>query len=284
MTSPFLDYGTSPKDLWVAIMRFVKLLFVIMLIVLLDGFNRQFSFDAIFDQLPGKLYDFTVKYKEPLVTWFKTTPLGVVPGDIVIPFEKKQGEIHIIESGYFDLKDIPLMEAYLEEQLPALVSGNRSFLGYQTAYEVYFVLVLFVPPGILIALTWNLRRLRRRWAVHKGRSLRMIDDIPIFGNISKKRMISTFKAYFGIAVILIISIMPSISLLSHQQLLRMPIKGCLHVEPLGMPTVLQINEVLLVPGSNTLQSIESLELVIIFGIAVYILTLLLKHKPVIQSV
>jgi hypothetical protein len=280
MTTPFLDINNSPKDFWTAIVRILKLLFIIMSIVLIDGFNREFSLGDSFSKLPGALYDFSVKYKEPLTTWFRATPQGEGAKDVVIPFEKKQADIHQITPGYFELKDVPLLGAYLEERLPVLVSGRRRFLGYETAYEIYFMLILFVPMGLLVTLAWNLKRLRQRWTAFEGGSLRLIDDLPIFYNLNRSRFIVTIKAYFAAIVLLIMSLVPSISMVTQQQMTRMAIKGELHVEPLGLPNLQDENLLYLVQSSHTLTWINLLEFILSIWITVYILRLLLRRKPV----
>jgi hypothetical protein len=283
MTPPFLDINNSPKDLWIAIVRILKLLFIIMAIVLIDGFNREFSLNDSFSKLTGALYDFSVKYKEPLTTWFRATPQGEGTKDVVIPFEKKQADIHKITPGYFELQNLPLLEAYLKERLPVLVSGHRRFLGYETAYEIYFMLILFVPIGLLAALAWNLKRLWYKWAVSEGGSLRLIDDLPIFYNLKRSRFTASLKAYFAVIVLLIMSLIPSISLVTQQQMTRMAIKGELHIEPLGLPNLLDENLLFIVQSSHTLTWIIFLEFFLSTWIAVYILRLLLRRKPVTQS-
>jgi len=282
MTTPFLDIKNSPKDLWTAIVRILKLLFIIMSIVLIDGFNREFSLGDSFSKLPGALYDFSVKYKEPLTTWFRATPQGEGVKDVVIPFEKRQADIHEITPGYFELKDVPLLEAYLKERLPVLVSGHRRFLGYETAYEIYFMLILFVPMGLLVALAWNLKRLRHRWTVSDGVSLRLIEDLPIFYNLNRSRLVGTIKAYFAVIVLLLMSLIPSISMVTQQQMTRMAIKGELHVEPLGLPNLQDENLLYLVQSSNTIIWINLLEFILSIWIAIYILRLLLRKKPVVR--
>lgn len=46
--------------------RTIKLLMLLLGLALIDGFNRYYQASSYYQQLPIAIYDFTVKYQQPL--------------------------------------------------------------------------------------------------------------------------------------------------------------------------------------------------------------------------
>ena len=278
MSTPLLGAGLTPEELWGRAIRAAKLLLLIAVIVLLDGFNRHSSLIDSFRQLPAVLYDFSVKYQEPLVRWYRTTPQGAHSERVDIPFEKIYGKEHPLSSGYFNLKDVPLLDAYLDEQLPALGFRSRSFFGYETTFPIYSLLVLFAPTWLLLVIGWNLARLRRRWLADAPPSSRLLEALPVIRASGRGRLIGTLKAALVAAVLLLGAILPPLALLGQQHMLRPAIKGVLHVQPLELPAVQDSFVLLVVRLTDFLAWSHVLLSLFDIGIAVFILSILLRKK------
>jgi hypothetical protein len=278
MTFDLLKNEERPRELWVEITRTTRLLWLIAALVLLDGFNRHFNVADSYSQLPGALYDFTVKYKEPLATWYRASARGAGTKDVVIRFEKKYGERHHLTAGYFDLAEVPLLEAYLEDRLPTLSSGNRRFLGYEMAFPIYAILVSVVPTVLLIGLVWNLSRLRRIWVASAPASARLVDDLPYFGSGRGRRAIGTVTAVAAVAVLLVGTMLPSVSLVAQQVINQPAIKGELFVEPIGLPSAQDAYTFLLVRMTDTFAWNQMFLYLLDMMISVFVLTTLLRRK------
>jgi hypothetical protein len=257
--------------------RTTHLLVLILAIVLLDGFNRFSVLVHCYGQLQVALYDFTLKYKEPLASWYRATAQGASARDVVVRFEKKYGQSHNLTSGYFDLADVPLLEAYLEDRIPVLAPANRRFLGFETTFPIYCVLVLLVPPGLLVALAWNLARLRRIWLAEAPASSRLLDDLPILRAANKTKSAGALKAAIAVTVLVLVTVVPSLSLIAQQLIIHPAIKGELHVEPLGLPTVQDARVLLIVQQSDIAWAFMFILLVSI-AISGFALSQLLRRK------
>src|SRR5882724_10177738 len=66
----------------------------------------------------------SVREREPLVEWYRKSAQAANTNDVIIRFERKNGGERST-AGYFDLKDVPLLKAYLEDRVPAIVSSNQ---------------------------------------------------------------------------------------------------------------------------------------------------------------
>ncbi len=196
MAPEFLG-SEEPKDIWVRATRAVKLLLLITALVLLDTFNRSDSIDASYDQLPSALYDFTAKYKEPLVKW---APGATTQDVVIIPFEKTYYKKEL-SPGYYDLTDVPLLEAYLRDRIPAIAPTNRRFFGYEMALRNYAVVAIYFPTVLLFYLVWNLVRLKRIWLLRTPVSPRFVNDLPFFRSSKKIRAVGILKALIGTAML-----------------------------------------------------------------------------------
>lgn len=139
MVSDFLQNEDDPKDYWTRMVRTTKLLLLIATLVVLDGFNRQWNMMRSYDQLQIALYDFTVKYREPLEKWYRASVPGASTQDVVVRFERRYSGRELTP-GYFSLDEVPLLDGYLRDHFP-FSSENRRFLGYEMHFGAYIVLV-----------------------------------------------------------------------------------------------------------------------------------------------
>ena len=69
MTAAFIN--EQSKGIWVRTTRTAKLLLLIAAVVALDSWNRMQMLKHSYNPLPSTLYEFTVKYREPLVEWYR---------------------------------------------------------------------------------------------------------------------------------------------------------------------------------------------------------------------
>jgi hypothetical protein len=270
MAPEFLS-SEEPKDIWVRATRAVKLLLLITALVVLDTFNRLDSIDDSYDKLPSALYDFTAKYKEPLVKWAP----GATTQDVVIPFEKKYDKKELTP-GYYDLTDVPLLEAYLRDRIPAFAPTNRRFFGYEMALRNYAVVAIYFPTALLFYLVWNLVRLKRIWLSRAPVSPRFMNDLPFFRS-SKIRAVGILKALIGIAMLCGLAFVAPVAL--WMQFADQPaLKGKLYVEPLGLPIIESGRGVLRLPADPWFSNLYGLLLMADIGAFAAILWILLRKK------
>lgn len=278
MTSDFIKFEEDPKELWTQIKRTLKLLLLIVALVLLDGFNRHFSINYSYEQLPGVLYDFTVKYREPLSNWYQDNDPSASQFGFGIRFEKRYAEKQLLDPGYFNIAEVPFLDAYLKDHLPALASGNRRFLGYEMTFQMYVLLVLTVPSILLFSLAWHLSRLRHSWVSSAPSSSRFCDDLPFLSSGKRRKVIGTMKSITAVTVILLTTILSSISLIAFQINLQPNIKGELCIEPVTLPKIQDAYTYLLVNPSDSLLWFMILTFIldlIIFG---FILRIILRRE------
>jgi hypothetical protein len=122
MTAAFIN--EQSKGIWVRTTRTAKLLLLFAALVALDSWNRMQMLKHSYNPLPDTLYEFTVKYREPLVESYRKSAQAANTNDVIIRFERKNGGERST-AGYFVLKDVPLLKAYLEDRVPAIVSSNQ---------------------------------------------------------------------------------------------------------------------------------------------------------------
>jgi hypothetical protein len=279
MAFDLLQIEERPKDYWVRIKRIMRLLLLIAALVLLDGFNRQLSLYRSYGQLRSALYDFTVKYKKPLDRWYRAAAAEASTQDVVVRFEVRyagQGRT----PGYSDLGEVPLLQGYLEDRLPTLTSENRRFLGYEMVFEIYLVLVVVVPTALLVGLAWNLFRLQRSWVSSASVSSRLLDDLPFFGNKSRRRM-RTLKAVSAVLALLVLTLWPPFIVLGHQVLVQPVIKGELFVEPVGLASIPPELSFLVLPWPVITGWVRTVTLILLLDLMIsgFVLRIMLRRKP-----
>lgn len=234
--------------------RIFKILLVVVALVLIDGFNRHFRAVQYYDSLPMTLYNFTQSYRDVLINWYSDSLAKSTrrPDSLVIHFEKRYRDYQTLARGYHDITEIPLLESYLNDHLPQLVSGERDFLGYRMDYTIYFIVVLFTPTILLICMFLNIRRLRILWHRLETSSAKLILDLPSFPLAQSKKALRLRLETFAYGFLLfVISSLPSISLIAQQEMLRPIIKSTLRVIPLGLPVLDETYSEWLVRVSDT---------------------------------
>jgi hypothetical protein len=248
MPSQFLE-GEQPKEIWSRITRAMKIVVLVASLLALDGFNRQMSLIDSYDLLPGVLYDFSAKYKDLLIKWYRTSSQGSNTQDIIIPFERRYSGVKST-AGYYQITQVPLLESYLSERIPVLGSKSRLFFGYEMAWPIYFYFMLCFPTMVLLYVVWNLARLKRLWLTSVTDASRFVADIPFFRNSKGRTAVGALESFIVMTFLLFVLFLMRALLWSQLFGLQLPIRGKLYIEPLSLPVIESGRDLLLLHNAE----------------------------------
>lgn len=142
------------------IRRNVLVLILLLGLVTVDGLSQVFKTNDYNQRLPMVLYDFTVKYEDALVEWWRgqaeinqELDLSDQKARITIPFDNALGN-----AGNINWYAIPFLESYLDMHLPEIQAGQE-ISDFRLDYPLYLFVIVLLPVFILLWIYLDSRSL-----------------------------------------------------------------------------------------------------------------------------
>ena len=217
--------------------RSIRLLVFVVVLIAIDSQNHQFRNTEYREQLPLVLHDFASKYESALLAWDASKSTDKADGPVSILFEKVYRPPQALTPGYRRTDEIPLLDEHIQQKLPQLMAGKRSFLGFKVYFPLYVMIVWITPNLLLLTIVVRVWLLRRTWRLIPSHAPRLITDILGFQSFHIERSgMAWFMATLISLFVLLMALLPP--LLVTLQTTELPnIKGTLSLNPIGFPVL-----------------------------------------------
>ena len=226
--------------------RNIFVLFFVLGLVVVNGLSVIFKLNDYEQQLPGALYDFSVKYESVLIEWWadnrqnveRNTDSDSLENRITISFDNGYANRQLVTNW----QTIPFLTGYLDAQLPEVRAGQAIF-NYKLDYPLYLFVVPLLPVFFLFWIYMDARviyKLRSKLAgedISANVTRAMIESVIFLRIDARKNNRSWTHTILIFFLTLILSNFIALVSISTHDTTKLDIQGALVLNPPGIPVV-----------------------------------------------